>query len=254
MRRILQNLVSNALKYNKEKGRVVLGCRHRGKTLIVEVHDTGPGIPEHQRELVFKEFQRLDANSRGVPGIGLGLSIVDRMCRVMNHELDLKSSPGYGSVFSVGLPLARWLDQEQPRPFNMRPLPYGNLRGAIVLCLDNDRSIIDGMSSLLANWQCPVITALDSAQAIEQLEAAKITPDIIISDYHLDRENGLEAIQDICAACCAPIPAIVVTADGAQEVRHAVLSAGHAFLPKPLKPAALRALISQMIVQRRAAE
>ena len=254
LRRILQNLISNALKYNREKGRVVVGCRHRGKSLVVEVHDTGPGIPEHQRELVFKEFQRLDGNSRGVPGLGLGLSIVDRMCKVLSHELDLRSVPGCGSIFSVGLPLARWLDQEQPRPFNMRPLPYGNLRGAIVLCLDNDRSIIDGMSTLLSNWHCPVITALDSVQAIEKLEAAKIVPDIIISDYHLDRENGLEAIQDICAACCEPIPAIVVTADGAQEVRQSVLLAGHAFLPKPLKPAALRALISQMIVQRRAAE
>ncbi|MGO9544157.1 MAG: NahK/ErcS family hybrid sensor histidine kinase/response regulator [Rhodomicrobium sp.] len=254
LRRILQNLVSNALKYNKEKGRALLGCRRRGKNLFIEVHDCGPGIPEHQRELIFKEFHRLDRHSLGVPGLGLGLSIVDRMCRVMNHELALKSEPGRGSVFSVGLPLARWSDQEQPRPFNMRPLPYGNLRGAIVLCLDNDSSIIDGMRTLLSNWHCPVITALDSAQAIEQLQAAQITPDIIVSDYHLDRENGLEAIQDIAAACKADIPAIIVTADGANEVRQAVLAAGYAFLQKPVKPAALRALISQRIMQRRAAE
>ena len=254
LRRILQNLLSNALKYNREKGRVLLGCRRRGKTLFIEVHDTGPGIPEHQRELIFKEFHRLDRYSAGVPGLGLGLSIVDRMCRVLNHELALKSKPGRGSVFSVGVPLARWSDREQPRPFNMRPVPYGNLRGAIVLCLDNDRGIIDGMSTLLAGWHCPVITALDSASAIEQLQAAKITPDVIVSDYHLDRENGLEAIQEITAACRAGIPAIVVTADGAQEVRQAVLQAGHAFLRKPIKPAALRALISQMIMRRRAAE
>jgi signal transduction histidine kinase/CheY-like chemotaxis protein len=254
LRRILQNLVSNALKYNKEKGRVVLGCRHRGKSLAIEVHDTGPGIPESQRETVFKEFQRLDTNTRGVPGLGLGLSIVDRMCGVLSHEIGLKSAPGRGSVFSVAVPMARLLDQEQPRPFNMRPLPYGNLRGAIVLCLDNDRSIIEGMSTLLANWHCPVVTALDSQQAIEKLAAAKIVPDIIISDYHLDRENGLEAIQDICAACQTEIPAIIVTADGAQELRQSVLLAGHAFLQKPLKPAALRALISQMIVRRHAAE
>ncbi len=254
LRRILQNLVSNALKYNKEKGRAVLGCRRRGKSLFVEVHDTGPGIAEHQREVIFKEFHRLDRHSHGVPGLGLGLSIVDRMCRVLNHELSLKSAPGRGSAFSVGLPLARWSEQEQPRPFNMRPAPYGNLRGAVVLCLDNDRSIIDGMSTLLANWHCPVITALDSAQAIEKLQAAQITPDIIVSDFHLDRENGLEAIQDIAAACRADIPAVVVTADGAHEVRQAVIAAGHAFLQKPIKPAALRALISQMIIRSRAAE
>jgi CheY-like chemotaxis protein len=136
----------------------------------------------------------------------------------------------------------------------MRPLPYGNLRGAIVLCIDNDRSIIDGMSTLLAGWQCPVIAALDSAHAIEQLRTAQITPDIIVSDFHLDRENGLEAIQEIAAVCRADIPAIIITADGASEVRQAVEAAGHAFLQKPLKPAALRALISQMIVQKRAAE
>jgi CheY-like chemotaxis protein len=254
LRRILQNLVSNALKYNKEKGRALLGCRRRGKTLYLEVYDTGPGIPENQREFIFKEFHRLDRHSAGVPGLGLGLSIVDRMCRVLNHELTLKSVPGRGSVFSVGLPLARWTEQDQPRPFNLRPMPYGNLRGAIVLCLDNDRSIIDGMSTLLAGWHCPVVTALDSVSAIEQLQAAKVTPDIIVSDYHLDRENGLEAVRDIAAACRADIPAIIVTADGASEVRQAVLAAGHAFLPKPIKPAALRALISQRIMQRRAAE
>jgi Na+/proline symporter/signal transduction histidine kinase/CheY-like chemotaxis protein len=254
LRRILQNLVSNALKYNKEKGRAVLGCRRRGRMLFVEVHDTGLGIPEHQRELIFKEFHRLDRQGPAIPGLGLGLSIVDRMCRVMNHELYLRSVPGKGSSFSIGLPLARWSDQEQPRPFNMRPLPYGNLRGAIVLCIDNDRSIIDGMSTLLAGWQCPVIAALDSTQAIEQLRTAQITPDIIVSDFHLDRENGLEAIEAVAEACHAGIPGIIITADGASEVRQAVEAAGHAFLQKPLKPAALRALISQMIVQKRAAE
>ncbi|MGA7328862.1 MAG: PAS domain-containing hybrid sensor histidine kinase/response regulator [Rhodomicrobium sp.] len=252
LRRILQNLVSNALKYNKEKGRAVLGCRRRGRTLFVEVHDSGSGIPLHQREIVFKEFSRLE-QSAGVPGLGLGLSIVDRMCRVMNHEVELKSKVGRGTAFSVGVPLARWSGTEQPRPF-IRPAPYGNLRGAIVLCLDNDRSITDGMSTLLAGWQCPVITAVDSASAIDQLEANRVTPDIVISDYHLDRQNGLEAIGDISAACRASIPGIIITADGAPEVRNAVIASGYAFLQKPMKPAALRALMSQMIMQRRAAE
>lgn len=254
LRRILQNLVSNALKYNRDKGQVLLGCRRRAKSLFIEVHDTGPGIPDNQRDLIFKEFQRLEANSYGVPGLGLGLSIVDRMCRVMNHELTLRSVPGRGSAFAVGLPMARWSDLEQPRPFNMRPVPYGNLRGAIVLCIDNDRSIADGMSTLLTGWHCPVITALDSASAVEKLKASRITPDIIVSDFHLDRENGLEAIQTITGLCRADIPAIIITADGAPEVRSAIAAAGHAFLQKPLKPAALRALISQMILQRRAAE
>ena len=133
-------------------------------------------------------------------------------------------------------------------------MSYGDLRGAIVLCVDNDRSIIDGMKTLLSSWQCPVITAMDSAEAIEQLKAARVTPDIIISDYHLDREDGCEAIRAIEAACNADIPGIIVTADGSQDVRRTSLTGGHAFLQKPIKPAALRALISSLIVQRQAAE
>ena len=253
LRRILQNLVSNALKYNKDKGRVVLGCRRRGRNLIIEVHDSGPGIADDQRDVIFKEFQRLE-NHGHAPGLGLGLSIVERMCRVLDHRLSLESKLGTGSSFSVWVPLARWSEMEQPRTFATRPVSYGDLRGAIVLCVDNDRSIIDGMKALLSSWQCPVIAAMDSAEAVEQVKAARVTPDIIISDYHLDREDGCEAIRAITAACNADIPGIIATADNSQEVRTQVLEAGHAFLQKPIKPAALRALISSLIIQRQAAE
>ena len=253
LRRILQNLVSNALKYNKDKGRALLGCRRRGRNLIIEVHDSGPGIADDQREVIFKEFQRLDHHSHA-PGLGLGLSIVERMCRVLDHRLSLKSKLGTGSSFSVSVPLARWSEMEQPRPFVTRPVSYGDLRGAIVLCVDNDRTILDGMKTLLSSWQCPVIAAMDSAGAIEQLKAARVTPDIIISDYHLDREDGCEAIRLVEVACDADIPGIIATADNSQEVRTKVIEAGHAFLQKPIKPAALRALISSLIIQRQAAE
>ena len=253
LRRILQNLVSNALKYNKDKGRALLGCRRRGRNLIIEVHDSGPGIADDQREVIFKEFQRLDHHSHA-PGLGLGLSIVERMCRVLDHRLSLKSKLGTGSSFSVSVPLARWSEMEQPRPFVTRPVSYGDLRGAIVLCVDNDRTILDGMKTLLSSWQCPVIAAMDSAGAVEQLKAARVTPDIIISDYHLDREDGCAAIRAIEAACNADIPGIIATADSSQDVRTLVIEGGHAFLQKPIKPAALRALISSLIIQRQAAE
>jgi len=253
LRRILQNLVSNALKYNKDKGRAVLGCRRRGRNLIIEVHDSGPGIADDQRDVIFKEFQRLDQHSHA-PGLGLGLSIVERMCRVLDHSLSLQSKLGTGSSFSVSVPLARWSEMEQPRPFATRPVSYGDLRGAIVLCVDNDRSILDGMKALLSSWQCAVIAALDSEEAIEQLKAARVTPNVVISDYHLDREDGCEAISAIAAACNADIPGIIATADGSHDARTKATAAGHAFLQKPIKPAALRALISSLIVQRQAAE
>jgi signal transduction histidine kinase/CheY-like chemotaxis protein len=253
LRRILQNLISNALKYNKEKGRAVLGCRRHGHQLVIEVHDSGLGIPDDQRDVIFKEFQRLEHHSRA-PGLGLGLSIVERMCRVLDHRLSLRSKLGVGSSFSVSVPLARWSEMEPPRPFPQRPVSYGDLRGAIVLCVDNERTIIDGMQTLLSSWQCPVIAAMDSEEAIEQLRAARITPDIIISDYHLDREDGCEAIRAIAAMCNADIPGIIATADGSNEVRAKVIAEGYAFLQKPIKPAALRALISSLIVQHQAAE
>lgn len=253
LRRILQNLVSNALKYNKDKGRVVLGCRRHGRSLTIGVHDSGPGIPDDQRDVIFKEFQRLDHHSHA-PGLGLGLSIVERMCRVLDHRLSLQSKLGIGSSFSVSVPLARWSEMEPSRPFAARPVSYGDLRGAIVLCVDNDRTILDGMKALLSSWQCPVIAAMDSEEAIEQLKAARVTPDIIISDYHLDREDGCEAIRAIAAACNADIPGIIATADGSYDARTKAVAAGYAFLQKPIKPAALRALISSLIVQRQAAE
>ncbi len=230
----------------------MLGCRRRGRNLVIEVHDSGPGIPDDQRDLIFKEFQRLD-NHGHAPGLGLGLSIVERMCRVLDHQLSLRSKLGLGSSFSVSVPLARWSEIE-PRPFAPRPASYGDLRAAVVLCVDNDRSILDGMKTLLSSWQCPVIAATDSVEAIEQMRAARVTPDVIISDYHLDRENGCEAIRAIETACNADIPGIIATADASFEVRTNVIAAGHAFLQKPIKPAALRALLSSLIVQRQAAE
>ena len=231
----------------------MLGCRRRGRNLIIEVHDSGPGIPDDQRDVIFKEFQRLDHHSHA-PGLGLGLSIVERMCRVLDHRLFLKSELGKGSSFSVFVPLARWSEMELTRHFAARPVSYGDLRGAIVLCVDNDRSILDGMKALLSSWQCPAIAAMDSAEAIEQLKAARVTPDIIISDYHLDREDGCEAIRAIAAACNADIPGIIATADGSNDVRAKAVAEGHAFLQKPIKPAALRALISSLILQHQAAE
>jgi Na+/proline symporter/signal transduction histidine kinase/CheY-like chemotaxis protein len=253
LRRILQNLVSNALKYT-EKGGAVLGCRKRGRNIVVEVHDTGPGIPDSKRTVIFKEFQRLDHKRDTAPGLGLGLSIVERMCRVLDHPLALTSKVGRGSTFSVTLPLARWNETEKPRPFATRPMvPFSNLRGTIALCLDNDPAILDGMVTLLTGWQCVPITAVNSADAIEKLRQSNLSPDIIISDYHLDTEDGVGAIRRITQAEGSDIPAIVITADRSASLRALVPEAGYALLYKPVKPAALRALMAQMASKRHVA-
>src|SRR5690606_6006639 len=92
LRRLLQNLVSNAVKYT-EAGRVVVGCRRRGGQVRIEIHDTGSGIPVSKQKLIFKEFQRLEDGARQARGLGLGLSIVERIGRVRDHAIEVQSTP-----------------------------------------------------------------------------------------------------------------------------------------------------------------
>ncbi len=253
LRRVMQNLVSNALKYT-DQGGVVLGCRRRDGKVLLQVCDTGPGIASSEYEKIFKEFERLNRNTQNVPGLGLGLSIVERMCRVLDHPISLQSRLGRGSSFNVALPKARWTEIETVRPYGLRPAPYGDLRHSVILCIDNERSILDGMRTLLSGWQCTVLTAMNEAEALAQINAATFIPDVIVSDYHLDDTDGLTAALATVEAVKADIPIVIVTADRSLDIRAKVMAAGAAILYKPIKPAALRALLAQIISRRQAAE
>ncbi len=252
LRRILQNLLSNAIKYT-EHGRVLVGCRRDKAGVRIEVHDTGPGIPMAQQSLVFKEFQRLDQHAATVQGLGLGLSIVERMGRVLAHPIKLKSHPGRGSVFSVTVPLA---DKAAiiARPATAPPRPLGDMRGVCVLCIDNESAILEGMEVLLESWGCQVITALDANQAAIALHARAVTPHIIIADYHLNEGSGCEAIAALRNALSSDVAGVIVTADRSPEVQEEVREAGYRLLRKPVKPAALRTAIAQVRVPGLAAE
>jgi len=252
LRRILQNLLSNAIKYT-EQGRVLVGCRREGDTVRFEVHDTGPGIPSAQQSLVFKEFQRLDQHAASVQGLGLGLSIVERMARVLSHPIKLKSQPGRGSVFSVTVPVA---DAEAVRA---RPTPepsrqIGDMQGVHVLCIENESAILEGMEVLLKSWGCEVITALDANEAAVVLHARGITPHIIIADYHLNEGSGCEAIAALSRSLDREIAGVIITADRSPEVQDEVRAAGYRLLRKPVKPAALRTAIAQVRAPGLAAE
>src|SRR5262245_65463779 len=122
LRRLLQNFISNAIKYTP-RGRVLVGCRRRGQSLRIAVHDTGVGIPVLKRGEIFKEFHRLEQGARIARGLGLGLSIVERLARVLNHGIAIDSVASGGSVFSVTVPIAAAvnptpavLPQRAPRP------------------------------------------------------------------------------------------------------------------------------------------
>ncbi len=253
LRRLLQNLVSNAIKYTP-KGTVLIGCRRRGSRLRIDVYDTGIGIPHAKRRAVFKEFHRLDQGARVARGVGLGLSIVERIARVLDAEVTLKSAFGRGSRFSVEVPRAATAAAvAAPAPAARKPAA-GQLIGTVVLCIDNEPAILDGMQTLLGGWGCRVLKAENLAEALAAMEGSGLEPDGLLVDYHLDGANGVGVIAELRRRHGRDLPAILVTADRSMHVREEARAAGAHILNKPVKPASLRALITQWRVQRVAAE
>jgi Na+/proline symporter/CheY-like chemotaxis protein len=252
LRRLLQNLVSNAIKYTP-KGRVLVGCRRDGKRLTINVYDTGVGIPHSKKKAIFKEFHRLEQGAKIARGLGLGLSIVERIARVLHHDVDLKSSPGRGSHFCVEVPLAPALPGEA-RGREARRAEGGQLAGMVVLCIDNDPQILDGMDTLLGGWGCTVFKAADLKSAVAAVGEAKTMPQGLLVDYHLDEGNGIEAIVQLRWRFGGDLPAILITADRSPHVREEARTRNIQVLNKPVRPAALRALLAQWRVHRVAAE
>ena len=250
LRRLLQNLVSNAIKYTPA-GRVLVGCRRRGSCLRIDVCDTGIGIPQAKRRAVFKEFHRLDQGARVARGVGLGLSIVERIARVLGCEVALKSNMGRGSRFSVEVPRATAALATAPAA---PKVAAGRLAGTIILCIDNEPAILDGMETLLGGWSCRVLKAADLPGALAVLDASDTEPDGLLVDYHLDGGNGVGAIAALRHRLQRDLPAILITADRSARVREEARAAGVHVLNKPIKPASLRALMTQWRVQRVAAE
>ena len=252
LRRLLQNLVSNAIKYTPA-GRVLVGCRRRGSCLRIDVCDTGIGIPQAKRRAVFKEFHRLDQGARVARGVGLGLSIVERIARVLGCEVALKSNMGRGSRFSVEVPRATAALAAATAPAAPK-VAAGRLAGTVILCIDNEPAILDGMETLLGGWSCRVLKAADLPGALAVLDASDTEPDGLLVDYHLDGGNGVGAIAALRRRLQRDLPAILITADRSARVREEARAAGVHVLNKPIKPASLRALMTQWRVQRVAAE
>jgi Na+/proline symporter/CheY-like chemotaxis protein len=250
LRRLLQNLISNAIKYTPT-GRVLVGCRRRGARLRIDVCDTGIGIPSDKRVAVFAEFHRLDEAAKVARGLGLGLSIVERIARVLDHPITLASEPHHGTRFSIEVPLAP-AERSEPRPPEARA-DHGPIADALVLCMDNDPKILSGMAALLAGWQCETILAADLAAAVAGLRSAGCAVDGLVVDYHLDNGNGIEAVAELRRLFGADIPAVLITADRSAGVRDRARALAIQVLNKPLKPASLRAVMSQWTARRIAA-
>jgi CheY-like chemotaxis protein/anti-sigma regulatory factor (Ser/Thr protein kinase) len=242
LRRVLQNFLSNAIRYT-ERGRVLLGCRRRASTLVIEVWDTGPGIAEADRRVIFEEFRRLDSNA-GAQGLGLGLAIAERIGRLLQHPIELRSWPGRGTVFSVAVPrvapsAARIADDQRAT---------GGSARSVVLVVDNDPGALKAMQALLGGWQCEVLAARNLVEAAAALATRK--PDVLLFDYHLDAGSTGLTLRAELGARVATLPCVIITADHSEPVRLAVAAAGCHLLHKPLKPLALKSLMARLLAAK----
>jgi PAS domain S-box-containing protein len=253
LRRVLQNLVSNALRYT-QRGGVIVACRPRGRRLEVQVWDSGPGIAEQHRALIFSEFRGLDyASPWGEKGLGLGLSICERIARLLQLDLGLKSRVGRGSVFSVMLDAAE-RPTAQPRPsVEAAPASPASLVGGTVLCVDNEQEILDGMQTLLERWGVRVLRASTADEARKLF--LQHAPDVVLADYRLGEEScdGLELLQSLRVGGVAVTRGALITADHGVALAERASSLGYKVLRKPVKPAALRALLGALLASARPA-
>lgn len=240
--RILRNIVSNAIRYT-ERGAVLVGCRRKGDRVAIAICDTGPGIEAEFHQAIFREFYQLGNPERDRhKGLGLGLAIVDGLCRILNHPLELKSRMGHGSTFSVQVPVAAG---EVPRPDDMEEMASAGLRGFAVLVVDDELAIRQALVEVLSGWGCQVFAAENAQDALSLLATAVFSPDAIIADYRLrEGRTGTEAIAEIRRALGRAVPAAILTGDTAPARLREASASGFLLLHKPVQPSRLRSVLS----------
>ncbi|MDB5800235.1 MAG: hybrid sensor histidine kinase/response regulator [Rhodocyclales bacterium] len=241
--RILRNLVSNAVKYTN-RGGVLVACRVRGKQVLMEVWDSGIGIPSDQQEDVFREFYQLDNPERDRrKGLGLGLAIVDGLVRLLGQRLMLRSVQGKGSLFSVALPLDTTRPVAHELQRRTQPLLPQNI--SRVLVIDNEPIIQQAMSALLTAWGCKALAAASLEDAIAQLDAP---PDAILADYRLlEGRTGIEAIEGLRKHFNLQIPAAVITGDTDPHRLAEARASGFPLLQKPTPSGHLREVLARLL-------
>ena len=255
LRRILQNFVSNARRYTRTGG-VLVGCRCRGETVAIQVMDTGIGIANDDHKTVFEEFRRLSGSDKQTTrGLGLGLAIVERIARLLDHPINLRSELGKGSSFEVVVPKASRQQKTAAAPAAREQRSAASLNGEYILCIDNQQDILDGMHGLLSKWGAQALVAGTQDGALAELVQLKATrgqyPAILLVDYHLDDGvTGLDVIRTLRKEAGIELPAVILTADHSELVVDEVRDEGFAILHKPVRPAALRALMNRILSRR----
>ena len=248
LERILRNLISNAIRYT-DHGGVLIAARRRGDRVRFEVWDTGTGIPEAEYARIFEEFyQSGNPGRHSKKGLGLGLSIVQRLAGLLGYPVRLHSVVGKGSVFSIEVPLGHAvLPQVQAtgmRTATTTPTTSDVFANRLVAVIDDEDTILKGMQTLLAGWGLEVAVGHDADETLERLGELGRYPDLLIVDFRLQEGlTGVQAIQRLRNELGADIPALLVT--GSTSAAHAIEAEqhGYQFLTKPVMPAKLRAMV-----------
>lgn len=247
LERMLGNLVANAIQYTPG-GSVTMTARMESDGVVVSVSDTGPGISEEHRERVFEEFFQIGNPERDRrKGLGLGLAIVRRIATLTGTPLQLHSEVGRGSRFELVLPLG---DAAQVQPDDAVEPSTGTtdiLHGRSILIVDDERSVRDGMATLLERWGCSPIPAASCSEALSAVQTSQ--PDLIVADLRLrDGSSGIETIDAVRQAMGRQLPALIITGDTTMEAIRQVTQHSLPLLHKPVRPVRLRAALSQLLV------
>ncbi len=240
LERILRNFISNAYRYTDD-GKILVGCRHRGDTLLIEVHDTGRGVDVQHTDKIFEEFFRTASRGgSGHPtGLGLGLAIVDSLSRALDHPVHVSSRRGTGSVFSVEVPLG----DEDALPILDMASPIGQMDGALLI-IDDDELSRSGLVSITSQWVRTVHASASTEQALAAIHNGEIRPDAVISDYRLEGDdNGVRAIGAVRGAVGRAIPGALVSGDTGDELAAVAEANDLPLLRKPIAPSQLRATV-----------
>ena len=252
LEQMLRNLLSNALKYTK-RGRVLLGCRRRGAALVIEVQDTGVGIPEAEHQSIFEEYHQLDNAARNRSrGLGLGLAIVRRLATLLGHPVRVRSIPGKGSVFSIEVPClaspaAAPAEDGRTAPTAQvedRPAP----RAGMILVVEDDPELRELLEILLKEEGYRVAMAADAVAALEWVAQASASPDLILADFNLPNGlNGLQLTEKLRQTLLRPVPVIILTGNISTGTLRDIALQNFVLLNKPVKLPELKEAIDRLL-------
>jgi signal transduction histidine kinase/CheY-like chemotaxis protein len=257
--RVLRNLVSNAIRYT-DKGGILIGCRRRKSNVLIQVWDTGAGIPATEKEHIFHEFYQLHNPERDRnKGLGLGLAIVSKLADLLDHKIHIHSQVKKGSVFSVEVPVAIGMTTGMTTEMTTETIAAAalikpiesqnrNISGLNVLLVDDNELILTTMRDLFIKWGCNVFAASSLDTALNHVGSLINRLDLIVADFRLrNNTTGIQVIDKLELVLNRKIPSIIVTGDTSPQILQTILHSGRYVLHKPVAPQKLRQYVNEVL-------